>query len=233
MSSAAALLQSRLRDLDVRGLPRRLHAALGTFAIAGLAVVVLVGGALRLAWADWDDGGHLHPDERYVSSVANDIRWPATQLEYLDVGSSPLSPYNTETGRSYVYGQLPLFGSKLVAGVLGQDDYDHLYLVARRMSALLDTASIVLVAVIAFGVLRDRGRRLAAAGAVTASALYAFTVTAIQHAHFFTVDSWLVFFTLVTFVLALGALRARERSPDRLVNGRFALVGIAAGLTVA
>ena len=233
MSSAAAHLHSRLRDLDALGRLRRLHEALGTYAVVGLAIAVLVGGALRIAWADWDDGSHLHPDERYVSSVANDIGWPASPVEYFDVGSSPLSPYNTETGRSYVYGMLPLFGSKLVATVLGDDDYDHLYVVARRLSALLDTASVLLVALIAFRLLADRGRHLAAAGAATASLLYAFTVTAIQHAHFFTVDSWLVFFTLVTFVFALGALGATESTAARRVNLRFLLVGAAAGLTVA
>ena len=233
MTSAAALLQSRLRDFDARRRLRRVHEALGTLAIAGLVVAVLAGGALRLAWSDWDDGSHLHPDERYVSLVANDIAWPSSPAEYLDVDNSPLSPYTTETGRSYVYGTLPLFGSKLIAGALGRDAYDQLYLVARRVSALLDVAAIVLVAVIAFGLLRDRGRRLAGAGAAIAALLYAFTVTAIQHAHFFTVDSWLVFFTLVTFALALAAVRSGQRSPGRVANAHFLLVGIAAGLTVA
>src|SRR5213082_690271 len=90
--------------------------------VAVLVVVVVAGGMLRLAGAAWDTGQHLHPDERNLSQVANDIRWPDSVGEYLDVKSSPLSPYNTETGRSYLYGTFPLFSTKLLATVLGKDD---------------------------------------------------------------------------------------------------------------
>src|SRR6188768_2000118 len=69
--------------------------------VAGLAAVVLVGGWLRLDGANWDDGGHLHPDERYLSIVADNTDWPASFAGYFDVGRSPLSPYNHVEGRSY------------------------------------------------------------------------------------------------------------------------------------
>ena len=35
------------------------------------------------------------------------MRWPGSVGGYFDVDTSPLSPYNTEAGRSYVYGLLP------------------------------------------------------------------------------------------------------------------------------
>jgi hypothetical protein len=191
---------------------------------AVLVTIVLAGGLLRLSGANWDAGQHLHPDERYVSLVADNIRWPGSVGEYFNVKTSQLSPYNTETGRSYVYGTLPLFATKLVAGVLGKDDYAHLNIVGRRLSALVDTASILLVFLLGRLLLEELGGRGARAGALLAAALYAFTVTVIQAAHFFTMESWLVFFTLLTFFFAVRSVRSRPS---------YALTGASLGLTAA
>jgi hypothetical protein len=201
-----------------------LHVALA------LAAVLLVGGALRLNGVDWDSGHHLHPDERYLSSVANDVHGPGSVGGYFDVESSPLSPYHTYSGRAYVYGELPLFATKLAAGATGRDNYGELYLVGRVVSALVDTGSIVLVFLIGTILFAPLGRRLATVGALLAAALYALSVTAIQHAHFFTVDSWLVFWTLGAFWLAaLLAVRTelRDRSRYPLVLALGAAVGLA------
>ena len=107
--------------------------------------IVVFGGWLRLSNANWDSGHQLHPDERYLTQVASSIRWPSSPWQYLNVHDSPLSPYRTEAGRDYLYGQLPLFAGKLFATVVGQDDSPHLNIAGRRLSALVDTASIVLV----------------------------------------------------------------------------------------
>src|SRR6187401_2568697 len=113
--------------------------------VAGLVAVVLVGGWLRLDGANWDDGGHLHPDERYLSIVADAVSWPDSVAGYFDVEHSPLSPYNTEQGRAYVYGTLPLFATMAVGAAVGRDECGNLHLVGRRLAALVDTASIALV----------------------------------------------------------------------------------------
>ena len=68
-------------------------------------------------------------------------------------------------------------------------------------------------------------------GALLAAGLYACTVTAIQHAHFFTVESWLVCATLATFLLALHAAAPTGR--PGLPLGRLAALGAAVGLTLA
>jgi hypothetical protein len=191
---------------------------------AVLVAIVVAGGLLRLSGANWDAGQHLHPDERYLSEVANDIHWPGSVGVYFNVKTSPLSPYDTESGRSYLYGTLPLFATKLVATVLGKDDYGHLNIVGRRLSALVDTASILLVFLLGRLLLEAAGRRAATAGALLAAALYAFAVTVIQAAHFFTMESWLVFFTLLTFFFAARSLRSRPS---------YALTGASLGLTAA
>jgi Dolichyl-phosphate-mannose-protein mannosyltransferase len=201
--------------------------------VALVTVVLVAGGVLRLYGSNWDQGRHLHPDERYVSEVANNIRWPGGIGEYFNVAKSPLSPYNIEQSQNYIYGTLPLFSTKLIAGALGQGDYGRLNIVGRRLAGLLDMLTAVLVFLIARLVLEQLGRRRAVEGALLAAALYAFTVTAIQHAHFFTTDTWLAFFGMLTFLLALKAVRMDvdpgSRSPSPLVL----LVGASLGLTVA
>jgi hypothetical protein len=171
--------------------------------IAVLVVIVAVGAALRLTGNDWDSGAHLHPDERYLSIVSDNVEWPPSVGGYFDVERSSLSPYNTEPGQAYVYGQLPLITTKGVATLIGRDGYDELYLVGRRLSAILDVASIVLVFMIGSSLLLPFGRRIATWGALLGAALYALSALAIQLSHFFTVESWLVFSTLLAFYLAL------------------------------
>jgi hypothetical protein len=201
-------------------------------AVAVLAVIVVFGAWLRLSGANWDDGQHLHPDERYLSIVADNVRWPSSPVQYLDVHDSPLSPYNTEQGRGYLYGQLPLFATKLAATALGRDDYGRLNIVGRRFSALVDAASIVLVFLLGLILFESFGPR-ATTGALFASALYAVTVAGIQAAHFFTMESWLIFFTLLTFYLAARVVRAAAaESPSRFRLVHLAL-GASLGLTVA
>jgi hypothetical protein len=204
----------------------------GVLAVpALLLVVVALGTTLRLTGVDWDDGAHLHPDERYVTMVATAVEWPGSLREYFDVRSSPLSPYSTEVGRGYLYGQLPLVATKAVATALGRDGYAELHLVGRTLSALLDAVSIVLVFVLARALLAGRTAEARAAGALTAAAFYALSVTAIQHAHFFTMESWLVATTLLVLVLAT---RLAAGAPTGIAAGALlAGVGAAVGLTAA
>ena len=147
--------------------------------------------------------------------------------------SSGLNPYNTPQGQAYIYGTLPLFATKLVATSLGDAGYGTLNVVGRRLAALLDTLTIVLVFFVALQLLDGFGRKRARQGALLASLLYAFAVTAIQQAHFFTTDAWLVFFGTLTFLLALRSLGSGVEEGSRRVTPLLALLGVALGLTVA
>jgi hypothetical protein len=168
-----------------------------------------------------------------MSIVAENIHWPDNPLEYFDVTRSPLSPYNTEPGRDYIYGQLPLFATKLTAAALGQGDYGTLNIVGRRVAALLDILTLGLVFLVALRLLDWLDRRRAVEGALVAAALYALTVTAIQHSHFFTTDSWLTFFGMLTFLLALRSVAGGSESNTRALQPSLVLLGAAFGLTVA
>src|SRR5215213_1743062 len=100
----SALPTAARASLQRAGRTRAAEVARRHAVVLGLATIVLAGAWLRLDGANWDDGGHLHPDERYLSIVADSVAWPDSVTGYFDVEQSPLSPYNTEEGRSYVYG---------------------------------------------------------------------------------------------------------------------------------
>jgi hypothetical protein len=202
-------------------------------AVCLLTLTLAAGAWLRLSHSNWDRGGHLHPDDRYMSIVADNIDFPSSVGRYFDVQKSPLSPYNTPEGQNYVYGTLPLFGTKLAASALGRDDYARLNIVGRRLSAIVDTLSILLVFVLARMYFAQEGARAATEGGLLAAALYAGTVTAIQHAHFFTTDSWLVFFTLLAFTLAVAAVRRTSTRPTSSFPALVLGVGAALGLAAA
>jgi hypothetical protein len=195
-----------------------------------LVLVVALGAWLRLDGGNWDSGIHAHPDERFLSLVANAIQLPGSVGQYLDVERSPLSPYRTDSGRSYLYGTLPLFATKVVAEAIGQGAYDRLYLVGRHLSALVDVATILLVFLLARALLADLGRSRATRFALLAAAFYATAVVAIQHSHFFTVESWLTALTTLTLLLA-ARLAGVPRGRARMLL--VAATGAAAGLTAA
>ena len=46
-----------------------------------VGAILLAALALRLFNVNWDDTHHVHPDERWITMVATDLRWPANWLE--------------------------------------------------------------------------------------------------------------------------------------------------------
>ena len=229
MSTLPAVARASLRRA---GATRAVVLAQRHALTAGLVAVLLAGGWLRWDGANWDDGGHLHPDERYVTIVADNVHWPGLLEGYFDVERSPLSPYNTEPGRAYVYGTFPLYATKAVGALLGRNGYE-LNIVGRHLSALLDTGTIVLVFLIGLLLLGELGRAWANAGALLAAASYAFSVAAIQNSHYFTTDSWLVFFGMLTFYLAARSVSSGVEPGSGRFLRIFVLVGGSFGLTVA
>lgn len=100
---------------------KRLSAIL--FGVA-LFIVVIIAGWVRGYNLDWDQGTHLHPDERYLTMVVSALRFPH-ELEtdtptgffkqlalYWDTSASPLNPTNYDQFAGYVYGTLPLFATR-------------------------------------------------------------------------------------------------------------------------
>jgi YYY domain-containing protein len=201
-----------------------------------LILLLVVGAALRLHGVNWDDGHHLHPDERQITMVVSRLgmpplnQWPSffappllttpTQdnPNFWVAETSPLNPH------FFAYGSLPFymlrltthlltmpaslstyFGSwppiaEFLQGLQRMSDYDHITLVGRVVSALIDTGVIYLTYLIGR---RVYGRPVG----LLAATFVTFTVFHIQVAHFYAVDALLTFFVLLFFVFALDFAR--------------------------
>lgn len=207
----------------------------------GLALILVIGAALRFYGLNWDQGHHLHPDERaIVASVVPKIgmpplrEWPeffnpllageATEERpnFFDPETSPLNPH------FFAYGSLPLYLLRLVANLLS---------LLAPLSRFLTSWPSLAEALITLGRPSDYdyltilGRVLAAlAGTANiyltylvgkraysrrvgllAATFSTFTVFEIQVSHFFAVDVFLNIFVLLVIYFALGLAQGGGR----------------------
>ena len=239
-----------VRNLDVEGgvLKRMGSGRLWGQVEQGLLLVglLLVAFGFRTVGLDWDEGTHLHPDERHLTMVVGDIQSPDSLALYLDTGNSPLNPYNRGYG-SFFYGTLPIFlvryagewadtacaekpspvaqaAVRLFLGAHGKcspgtyTGYGGVHLVGRFLSTLADLGGLLFLFFI--------GRRLYGPGVgLLAVALGALAVLPIQQSHFFVVDNFAHFFVVATLYFAVRASQTGGW-------GAFALGGLASGLAV-
>jgi YYY domain-containing protein len=194
-----------------------------------LALILLVGAALRFHGLDWDqpEGApgplQMHPDERFLSIVSSALEWPDNPDAYFDTAHSPLNPYNAPEVHSYVYGTFPLLLARGVAAITDEPTYDSTIVWGRRITALLDTATIALVFALGWVLF---SRRIGLLGA----AFYALAVLPTQLAHFWTMDPYVTFFGVATLLLSALLITA-ERGRDRWLL--TAALGAALGLGLA
>ncbi len=194
-------------------------------ALFGLA---LLGLALRLYGINWDQGNNFHPDERQIMFHVMALAWPKSFAQFLDPANSPLNPH------FFAYGSFPLYLLATVGNILAHfyptiDSMPNLTLVGRVLSALFDSGTILLTGWLALRLSHDTtpGRPRAWNFALLAAALVTFTPFEIQQAHYFAVDSILLFFIVLT-VLACVALVDTEKIV------RWSLVaGLGYGLALA
>lgn len=179
-------------------------------SIVGVAII------FRTVGFNWDQGQHLHPDERFLTMVGTSIRWPGSFAEYFDTDRSPLNPHN-HGFNFFVYGTLPLFFMKAVAQLLGRADYVNFTLVGRILSGLIDTATVV---VVFFITMRISKKDIAA---LCAAFFYAVSVLPIQLSHFATTDTHVTFFASLSLLLMFFPL-----SPAQSL-----LLGFTVGLAAA
>ncbi len=198
------------------------------------ALIIALAAALRFTGVNWDNGSQLHPDERFLFMVEGALRpgFVATNANgttvqtrsapiweyYFDSARSGLNPHNVGYG-FFVYGTFPLFATKWILTLFQSSGFDRIHLIGRSLSALSDTGSVALVAIIAR---RMFGTRVG----LLAGALLAVCVLHIQQAHFFVFDSFLVTLVLACFWSCLNIVAfARWRD--------FAITGLLLGLTLA
>lgn len=182
-----------------------------------LALILLLAISVRLFGINWDQGYHLHPDERAIIMYSVGLNFPSSIEEFL----SPASPWNPHF---FAYGSFPLYLLK-IGGNLGSlfdpelSGYGGIQGVGRLFSALADMGSLVMVYML--------GRKLFNTKiGLFGSFLYAISVLPIQLSHFYAVDTILTFFILLTLYQLL-------RFYEKPTIQRSLLVGVFFGLALA
>ncbi len=173
--------------------------------------IALLGLALRLYGLNWDQGNSFHPDERQIMFHVTSVAWPTSFAQFLNPAQSPLNPH------FFAYGSFPIYFLAIISFVMAHispslGTFTSITLAGRVVSALFDTGTILLTGCLALFLTPDTtpGRPIAWNVALLASALVAFTPFQLQLSHFYTVDSLLLFFVVLT-VLASVALVDTDR----------------------
>lgn len=196
-------------------------------------LVLLIGFVLRSIGLNWGEYQYLHPDERFLVWVGSDIqpigseqnltppptaesatwraKYPAEFPDcaewggYFDASCSPLNPNNR--GHSfYVYGTLPMFAARyLVEWLYGQSGFNQMTDVGRALAAAVDLLTVMLVYLVASS---NYNRRIG----VLAAAFSAFVVMQIQLAHFFNLDTFANFFSLLAIYFAVRVSKASSQA---------------------
>jgi hypothetical protein len=195
-----------------------------------LALVFLgfLGFALRIYGLNWDQGNSFHPDERQILFHVMTLSWPSNLAQFLDPVKSPLNPH------FFAYGSLPMYLLALVGGGVGHyfpmlNSLAGLTLVGRVVSALFDSGTIILTGWLGLLLVADTtpGRPHAWNVALLAAALVVFTPLQLQLAHFYAVDTMLLFFVMLTLI-ACVALVGTEK-----VMWWSCVAGVSYGLALA
>ena len=222
-----------------------------------VVAVIMLAAYFRFTGINWDQGQHLHPDERYMTFLVTQLTPVDTLKQYFDPEKSTLNPFNTDWGRGYVYGTLPLFATRYTAAWLDKGcgdtgsalakqfgqllveesknctapffaSYDPVTLVGRFLSGLYDLITVLFTLLIGWRLFGWRA-------GILAGLLNAAAVLQIQQGHYFTVDSMALMFVTMA-VYGCTRLATSQLTDMRKVIGFWftaMLTGLCAGLAVA
>lgn len=157
-----------------------------------LYAIILIAAFFRFYGLNWDQGHHLHPDERMIVMVTERLHLSKPfNLNRLFDPDSPLNP------KFFAYGNFPLYLLRAVSLMTSQvfgpkwASYSHLNLVGRVLSVMFDLGALLLIFKIGKKVFSSQV-------ALLGSFFYAICVFSIQASHFYAVDVALNFFILLT-----------------------------------
>lgn len=167
-----------------------------------LLLIILLGVFFRFYNLNWDQGQHLHPDERFLTMVTGALEWPKNLVEYFSTDNSPLNPHNKNFS-FFVYGTFPIFLTKFLSEIFKLTDYTNLTFFGRVLSGTFDILVVLIVFLIGKKVFSPRMGLLA-------SFIYAISVLPIQLSHFYATDTFLNFFLILSFYLLINYLYSKK-----------------------
>lgn len=221
-------------------MPRQTRLDPALSVLLALTLLLFLALWARLAGTDWDQGAGLHPDERHMLYVSQDMTRALDDPAHAGLGltgwlaeTSPLNPHLGD--RSHVYGDLPVLAVTLAARATGQTGWFEMMRLGRQTSAILDGLSVLAVFLAARLLAGDRRALLSAA-------LYAAMPSALQLANFFTVEAWLsaaaawALVPMAALATGRGGLRSAAMAgvftglalACKITGGALALPGVAA-----
>lgn len=157
-----------------------------------ILLIFIIAFLLRIYGLNWDDNNHLHPDERMITMVTVDIKFPKN-INISDI----FSPDSSLNPKFFAYGSLPIYLLKFTGNIFSYFDpsissYDKINLLGRFTSAFFDSLTLLMVYLIAKQLFSSKKK------ALLASLIYAFSILPIQLSHFYAVDTLLTFFICLT-----------------------------------
>lgn len=165
-----------------------------------LGTIIVVGLFLRLYGLNWDQGFHLHPDERFLTMVSTDISFPSSISEYFNRHTSSLNPENNKH-TFFVYGLAPITINKFIGDLFLNTTYDTIHLQGRLLSAIAD--SIVILVIYKIVEIAEKRYRFHRSIKYLSAFFYSIAVLPIQLSHFFAVDTFLNMFGWVSVYYAI------------------------------
>lgn len=178
-----------------------------------MAIILLLGLILRIYGVNWDQGFHLHPDERMLIMVAGRINF-----------------FKNLNPDFFNYGSLPIYLIKGTSQLIdlifktNLSNYQGMLITGRALSIIFDLVTTCLIYKI--GQLLFKKSKIS----LLSSFLYAVAFFPIQNSHFFVVDVFLNTFTTLLIYLLLKFLivttRVRPHQSCHQLIIYSALIGI-------
>ncbi len=165
-----------------------------------LLLIVIIGAFFRFYDINFDQNEHLHPDERFLTMVGEDMKLPHSFAQYLTPQTSPMNPANI--GHSfYVYGTFPVVVNKILLLLTNSDTYNTFTLTGRLLSGFVD----LLVILVIFKTVKifEKEYGIHKNTKYWAAFMYAIAVLPIQLSHFFAVDTFVSSFAFISFYFTL------------------------------
>jgi len=159
---------------------------------------------IRIIGLNWDNGHHLHPDERFLTMVIEKIQIPPTLSLYFNTPLSSLNPHN-QGFDFFVYGTFPIFLNKILGHFLHLNTYDTIHILGRFLTILMDLGISFLLFKLVFLLSKNFNK------ACVSALLYGVMILPIQLSHFFTVDTFLNFFIFLTFYLLVYFAKTHQK----------------------
>lgn len=182
-----------------------------------LLLLITLAFLLRIYGLNWDQGYHLHPDERMITMVATDIKFPESRKI-----SDILSRDSSLNPKFFAYGSLPIYLLKFSGYLLSFinpsfSSYDKINLVGRVISTIFDSLTLLMVYLITKQLFSSKKK------ALLASLIYTFSVLPIQLSHFYAVDTLLTFFISLTLYRLIILYRYFSFKNSIIVGACFGL----------